>query len=316
MQRYLQGRFGQNALITEFRQATGGRSRQTVLFTLENDAGLPPNLVLQRDHPAGIASSGVANEFPVLQTLARTALKSPRPLLLETSPTPLGAAFIVTERLPGTIAGPDYFNPPSNPPLGLQLAEQLAVLHSVDFSSLEGSLRRALTPGETWAAELNRIEEAFVRLQHWPSINATAAIQWMKRRVHEIGPELSIVHNDTAFHNVLVDGGRITGLLDWELVHIGHPAEDIGYCRPFLTEMNAWDGFIEAYVAAGGKAFSQGVIDYFSLRSQLHLMTLVQRGREMFERRITDDINLAEVGASFMPKLMLRFANVVATVLE
>ncbi|MFN8189952.1 MAG: phosphotransferase [Nocardioidaceae bacterium] len=39
-----------------------------------------------------------------------------------------------------------------------------------------------------------------------------------------------LVHGDLRPHNVLVDGatGCVTGIVDWEFVHAGHPVEDLG----------------------------------------------------------------------------------------
>lgn len=313
---YFQQRCGPAARVTAFRQAIGGRSRQTALLTLEG-TDLPPDLVIQRDHPAGISPQSVADEYPALELIAGSALKSPQPVLLERSRDPLGAPFMVTRQAPGVVAGSDYFDPPKNPALGAQLGAQLALLHAFDAAPLRGSARHTLPPGEGWTDELDRLEQTWQRLAHWPSISATAAFGWMRHHVGAIGDDTAIIHNDAAFHNVLVDDGTITALLDWELVHLGHPAEDLGYCRPFLQEMGAWDAFLDAYVAAGGTAFSPAVIDYFSLRGLLYLMTLFQNGgRRMFESKATDDINLAEVGASFMPKVMLRLANVMAAIME
>ncbi|HET8613768.1 MAG TPA: phosphotransferase family protein [Sphingomonas sp.] len=313
---YFQGKYGGAARVGDFRQATGGRSRQTVLFTLEGQNDLPRDLVIQRDHPAGISPDSVVDSYPVLALLAGTELMSPRPLLVEPSQEPLGAPFMVTTQSRGEIAGPDYFDPPRDPALGMQLAGQLGILHAVDTTPLRGTLRSTIAPDDSWAAELDRLEATWNRFTHWPSIAATASFAWMRAHVDEIGDEAAIIHNDAVFHNILVDEGRITALLDWELVHLGHPAEDLGYCRPFIMRMGDWEEFLDAYVAAGGRRFSRNTIDYFSLRSQLHLMTLFQNGgRRMFEARATDDINLAEVGASFMPKVMLRLSEILSAVI-
>jgi aminoglycoside phosphotransferase (APT) family kinase protein len=104
--------------------------------------------------------------------------------------------------------------------------------------------------------------------------------------------------------------------LDFELVHLGHPAEDLGYCRPFVQEMTEWDKFIDAYVAAGGKRFPADVVDYFSLRGGVHLMTLLQYGRGVFKSGATTDINLAEAAMSFIPKQHNRIARMVEVVLD
>jgi aminoglycoside phosphotransferase (APT) family kinase protein len=316
---YFRRRCGEEAgiRVTRFRQAVGGRSRQTALFRLEGTTGLPRNLVIQRDHPASVNPRGVVQEFPVLQLVADARLKVARPLFLEPSREPLGAPFIVLEQVKGTVAGPDYFNPPATPELALQLAAELARLHRVPFESIAAQMRHSVPAGAEsgWSQELEGIERAWASLRHFPSLAVSAALAWMRGNVDSVRHAFSIVHNDAAFHNILAANGRITALLDWELVHIGHPAEDLGYCRSFVSEMVPWPRFVEAYVKAGGQEFSDRELDYFSLRAIVHLLTLVQYGREMFEIGRTVDVNLAEVGASFVPKLVRRLAAMLETVL-
>ena len=316
LERYLQHRYGENARVTEFRQTVGGRSRQTAVFSLEGTE-LPGKLVVQRDHPASISPNGIARQFPVLQLLSKTRLKVSRPVLLETDRAFLGAPFMIVEAAAGTVAGADYFQPPNVPELACELAEQLAILHSADPTSLLSTLQITTDRADPrgWSIELDALQAAWQKLAHAPSLNVSAAFAWMHAHVHRIGDELSIVHNDAAFHNILVENGHFSSLLDFELVHLGHPAEDLGYCRAFVQEMTDWDGFIDAYVAAGGKRYETDVLDYFSLRGGVHLLTLLQYGRSIFKSGATTDINLVEVATSFIPKQHGRVARMVDIVL-
>jgi Phosphotransferase enzyme family len=62
-----------------------------------------------------------------------------------------------------------------------------------------------------------------------------------------------LVHGDVGFHNMMMRDGRLAAILDWELTHIGDPAEDIGYIRaPLLKPLKPWDKFVATYVAEGG----------------------------------------------------------------
>jgi aminoglycoside phosphotransferase (APT) family kinase protein len=45
-----------------------------------------------------------------------------------------------------------------------------------------------------------------------------------------------LVHADFKPGNILLDGDRITALLDWELAHLGDPLEDLGWVtQPLRT---------------------------------------------------------------------------------
>jgi aminoglycoside phosphotransferase (APT) family kinase protein len=318
VQSYLRSRFANAGIeITGFRQMIGGRSRQTAVFAQTGAPDLPAGLVVQRDHPASINNLGVATQFPVLQHVALSPLRTARPLLLETDRSVLGAPFMLLERAPGHVAGADYFQPPQTPHLAYELAAQLAILHRIDPSGLAGIVPTTVDqPGPAgWTADLDRIEAAWHRFKFAPSLSIAAALAWMHARVTQIGDERAIIHNDAAFHNILVQDGHMSSLLDWELTHLGHPAEDLGYCRYFVQEIADWAVFLQAYEAAGGIRFSRTVIDYFSLRAGIHLMTLLQYGRSMFLAGITTDINLAETATSFVPKQHNRIAAMVQTVI-
>ena len=317
LERYLKTHYGDDARVSNFRQAIGGRSRQTAVFELHGTR-LSNHLVVQRDHPASISRGGVAQQYPVLMLLATTTLKVSRPSLLETDRSVLGAPFMIIEAARGQVAGGDYFRPPAAPELALELAEQLAILHAVDPTSLIGELPSTIdsTDPSGWARELQAIESAWNRFAHAPSLTVAAALAWMRAHVDEVSNDLSIVHNDAAFHNILVDNGHFSSLLDFELVHLGHPAEDLGYCRPFIQEIAEWDDFVDAYIAAGGKRFTPQVVDYFSLRGGVNLLTLLQYGRSIFKSGATTDINLAEAATAFIPKQLGRVARMVEVVLD
>jgi Phosphotransferase enzyme family len=55
-----------------------------------------------------------------------------------------------------------------------------------------------------------------------------ALLAWLEANAPggEAAPRL--LWSDAGPHNMLVDSGRITGLLDWELAHLGDPLEDLG----------------------------------------------------------------------------------------
>ena len=48
-----------------------------------------------------------------------------------------------------------------------------------------------------------------------------------------------LVHADFKPGNILLDGDRITALLDWELAHLGDPLEDLGWVTQPLRTLAA-----------------------------------------------------------------------------
>lgn len=70
------------------------------------------------------------------------------------------------------------------------------------------------------------------------------------------GAPACLVHSDLNPKNVLVDPVtlEVTGVLDWEFAHAGHPATDLGNLLRFDREPAYVEGVLDGYLAAGGTA--------------------------------------------------------------
>ncbi len=304
--------------ITRFKFLPGGRSRQTALFSISGYDGLPEQMVVQRDHPTYFTYS-VTSQFPLLGRLHAAGLRVPRPYLLEAERHWLGAPFMVVERLPGDppVSGMNYFQPPpASPTLAKDLARELALLHRLPVGDAASFLPRTIAEGEDWAADIAKWEESWKAMAHLPSMVFTAAISWMRQHVGCVEAIDVIVHTDPLFHNILAENDLITGLLDWEATAIGHPGEDIGYVKPVIEQIMAWDEFMAAYDAAGGPLMTKEQIDYFTIRSLVRLIIYIMIARETFEAGKTDDPSRPEVGASFLPKLFHRLGVQLCAIMQ
>jgi aminoglycoside phosphotransferase (APT) family kinase protein len=321
LQEYLRRAADEPALMVgAMSNAIGGRSRQTVLFSVSGAPSLPARLVIQRGLPGmakGDAFGGVAVEHAVMKTMHAAGMKVPRPLFLETGDEALGGPFVIVERLPGRVVEADYWRARAPRRIILDLAMQMALLHRQPIGGLAGVLPRARQERghAAWAAELDRFTQEWVRKSHGPAMAMTAALHWLRANLDCVTDREALVHNDMVFHNVLAEGDEITAILDWEQAAIGHPAEDLGYCYPVVSELLPWEDFMAAYAAAGGGQISRREVDFFALRALVRLTVLVQDGRAAFEAGCTNDIVVTGAGAFFIQRLMLRLSRVVNDVL-
>lgn len=303
--------------LVSARQVFGGRSRQTLLFSLQHGDGGRGDYVIQRDNPVAGKPQSVVDEFPLLCKLYAESLKVPKPLLVESDPDWIGAPFMVVEQVPGSVAQIDYFGAPPSQLIVEEFARELAKLHDLDPDTSLGLQSTVSQSGnKAWVEELGRLRESWGASKNWPSICVSAALKWMKDHVDELELTDALVHGDPAFHNVLWDGSNMTALLDWELAHIGHPAEDLGYCRGAVSQVIPWTEFIALYEGAGGHKFSKVTLDYFSLRAIINIMDLIQRIRANIDEGKTMDVGVADLGASFIPKLTHRLSNILVEVLS
>ena len=313
---YLRKRLKSSSLrVGEFRFLPGGRVRQTALFTVTGTNDIPSRLVVQREPATKLTQlRGAAMQYAVLERAFAAGMKVARPVMLEMSPEALGAAFAITEQLPGKspIASMDYWSPPPrSDKLAASLARQFALLHSMPIGDLGNIVDRFVDTGkgQTWLSDVAELEKQWQSLAHAPSMAVSASMAWLRAHVGCVDSVETIVHNDALLHNVLVENDEISAILDWEFAHIGHPYEDLGYVRPVVEQMTDWSTFVEAYVSAGGRRPTAEQVDFFTLRSILKLLIQVLYARSAFETGRTNDPNMAEVGAAFLPRLVDRLAT-------
>ncbi|MDX1694334.1 MAG: phosphotransferase family protein [Ketobacteraceae bacterium] len=113
-----------------------------------------------------------------------------------------------------------------------QLASQcgriLGRIHRIDFNTLTGQL-----DDQSPIKQLDRLE-ALYRSYGRPSAVFEVAFHWLRDHRPKDEP-LSLVHGDFRNGNLVIDGNGIAAVLDWELCHLGHPVEDLGWLC-----VNAW----------------------------------------------------------------------------
>jgi len=191
-------------------------------------------------------------------------------------------------------------------------------MHRVRLHGLETVLQRYVDPakGQTWLSDVAGLEAQLGSALHAPSMAVSAALAWMRAHVGCVDDVETIVHNDALLHNVLAEDDEITVILDFEMAHIGHPFEDLGYVRPVVEQMLPWADFVAVYVEAGGRQPTQEQVDFFTLRSILKLLVQILYVRNAFDAGHVNVAALAEIGASFVPKLISRLADQVNGILH
>jgi len=145
----------------------------------------------------------------------------------------------------------------SGPALAHDIAAAMARIHALD-PALAGPLPLLDAP-----AGLARLDAQFLAAGGDRPIIALG-LAWLAAHLPPPVPPV-VVHGDLRIGNVMVDSGRLTGVLDWELAHLGDGHEDLAYgCMTVwrfgrldrqglgLTDLDDW---ARAYQAAGGEAF-------------------------------------------------------------
>jgi aminoglycoside phosphotransferase (APT) family kinase protein len=256
--------------VTEVRmtQIPGGASRETWLA--EADGG---RWVLRRDPKGRGSLVPLADEYELISRAAAAGVPVPEPLAFEPEGGRFGTAGLLMAHVEGTSVAPRILRKPeyesARGELTAQLGEALARIHSIDPSSLDGVLPRpeadaAVEQIAEWERQLDEIGEPLPAVElglRWLRANAPAPA------------EARLVHGDFRLGNLIVDERGLAAVIDWELAHLGDPAEDIGWLcirswrfgndeQP-VAGVGQLDELIAAYEGAGGAPVDRERVRYW-----------------------------------------------------
>ena len=279
------------AQVADYHVVVGGRSKETILFTAEGLDGLPRNLVMRRDLVAGSLGTRVIDEYELLKVLHASGVAVPEPFVSVETAAEIGTSFLLLEAVSGRTVGEAVF-PPSTVEQTLDAARALARVHMVRTGDVAAmpSVGRTTRPHSELLADVETLETLWSEHARSPSATIEAVFSWMKAHAPEIRETRCLVHGDYNFHNLLYEGDRLTAVLDWELTHIGHPGEDLGYIKQCVEMVASWDDFMAAYNEAGGCDVSRNEVHFFMLFSQLRLVSYIFRARTLLETGQSDSI--------------------------
>jgi aminoglycoside phosphotransferase (APT) family kinase protein len=174
----------------------------------------------------------VLREAAVHAALVQAGFPAPRVLLHEAELATLGLPFLVMERLPGETmwsatakAGPFAFLA-----VPRQLAELHVRLHRVSGEALRESARALGVDPAVMSvqADLERLRRRIVR----EGLTALVpAADWLLGHLPVPAQAEVICHADFHPLNIMMDGGRVSGVIDWANVVIGEPAYDVAALR-------------------------------------------------------------------------------------
>ncbi|UCG70923.1 MAG: phosphotransferase family protein [Thermoplasmata archaeon] len=253
--------------ITEVERVGEGNQREMYYFTTVEGKGkisYRQPLVLRLYDGEG-ARYDAEYEYNVIKKLGRGKLPVPEVFALEMDATHLGKPFVIMERIQGEnmlaavmrTMDLEFSNLSIRNlmPWVSKLAELLVTIHSLDWRAL------GLDFMDHDQGNYNLVND-FIR---WPFIGGPARrypkfrelCDWILVRSKEvICSEPVLLHMDFHPQNVMVDGNRITAVIDWGEARIGDATIDVTWaslivailCIPGLDK-----AFIEEYRQKSGR---------------------------------------------------------------
>ncbi len=220
-------RFGEGARLVGLERLSGGASQELWSFDVEARGDRLP-LILRRN-PGGLVqregAAGMETEARLIE-LARGA-GAPAPAVVHVCQPDdgLGHGYVM-ERIAGeTIARRilrDDAYAAARPRLARQLGEAAARIHAVDVAAA-GPLR-TVTPQSSLDGSY-----AGYRAHATPRPVVEWAFRWLREHQPPPPRRETVVHGDMRTGNIIVGPEGLRAVLDWEVVHLGDPMEDLGW---------------------------------------------------------------------------------------
>jgi aminoglycoside phosphotransferase (APT) family kinase protein len=304
----LRRHFGSAWAIAELARVSYGASQETWSFAAVKGAEQRP-LILRRPPPidpevgelARLMSPGREHEVAALRVLHKAGLAVPE-VFFELAPEDgLGPGFVMA-RLSGLANTLQILKDPDSGPDHTELAAAIGdfrgQMDAVPTEELS-ALRRQ--DAATMIADLQEILDGLdivhPGVEYWFS--------WLAEHMPAPSP-LKLAHGDYRLANFMVDRDGLTGVFDWELVHLGESGQDLGWVtirswrfnRPDLPAagLAPREVLYDAYRAAGGRDFDGDEIRFWEVLANVKWAVVCLYQGALFVRGIVPGLEFGAIG--------------------
>jgi aminoglycoside phosphotransferase (APT) family kinase protein len=226
---------------------------ETWVFGLELRRA-PPELagpLVLRLFPSEVDPEQARFEQVVQNTVASLGYPAPRVPHVCADVAVLGGTFLIMERIPGGMMLDSLFDG-SNPLLHAPrliaealsrmprtLADEQLRLHALDARPLQRALEAAGTPPRLYRVD-GRLQELQERIDAAGLEGLRSGLDWLRAQRPPEPAEPVVCHCDFLPPNLMLEGGRLAGVIDWSHATLADPAWDVANTRLRLA-MNPFE---------------------------------------------------------------------------
>jgi aminoglycoside phosphotransferase (APT) family kinase protein len=299
----LQAVLGVDIAVENLHPLTGGASRTTWAF--DAVTGERRRSLILRTGPPDDVHAGMELEAAAQRAAAAAGAPVPHIVVADDSAGALGNPFLICDAIAGetivrriqrTLDKDGGATGRSR--LLRQCAAALAAIHRAD-PGLPGISDQDQMAG--WREQLDTIGDT------------TATFEWAFRWLEANRPPKSepspprLVHGDFRMGNLIVDGGGLAAVLDWELVHIGEVYEDLAwFCirawrfgAPLSLAaggLGSIEDFLHCYEEAGGAAVDRATLHWWLVQATLRWGIICRYQAERHLSGQAPSVELATIG--------------------
>ena len=258
------------ASIEALTRLSGGASKETWSFDAVGADGTRTGLILRRDPPGRPGEPGAVDREAAAISLAHGAGLPVPEMLLCSDGRRLGTAGMVMRRVDGETIARRILRDDE-----YALARSVLVGQLGQFAAAAACARTCPCPSPSlirWPACATQLDAFDQASQVFELALAELAASPPPVR------EPVLVHGDFRLGNLIVGPEGLRAVLDWELTHLGNPAEDLGWlcvkawrfgARAPVAGLGRREDLLAAYRAAGGADISLAELRWWEILGTL-----------------------------------------------
>lgn len=236
----------ENLVISAFSVPDAGASNETLLFDAawEQGGASHRRALVARLQPSGpglFPEYELDKQYRAMELLAGTDVPVPKLAGYEADSTVLGTPFYLMERIEGRVIkeNPPYYmegwfaelKPEQRAEIWRSGIRAAAQVNRQDWRALGFQW---LDQPALGATPLQQQLAYYRRFLGWtekrgrPYPKLRAALAWLEAH-QPVDEPVALCWGDAKAANLLIGGDRVVGVLDWELVHLGNPVDDLAW---------------------------------------------------------------------------------------
>lgn len=302
LQAVLRPYLGDDVVVANLRLLTGGASRMTYAFEAVTETQRRPLILRAAPLEGSEHFAGMELEAAAQAAAAESGAPVPHIVVASDSAAALGNPFLICDEIAGeTIVRriqrhlDDPHSEGARARLLAQCGQALAAIH------------RARTDA-AGLAEQDSLADCRQRIDDMG--DTTATFEWAFRWLQAHRPAATpprLVHGDFRMGNLIVDGGTLAAVLDWELVHIGDIHEDLAWfcirawrfgapADSAAGGLGSIDDLVGAYERAGGAAVDRAALHWWMVLGTLRWGMICRYQAQRHLTGQTRSVELAAIG--------------------
>jgi len=201
--------------------ASLGAQRRSIFLDIK-ESGTTTKAVAQIAG-VGVDTHSVENEARLLRAAEAAGVVVPHILAVDSASGTIISEHVEGESIPRRILRLVEAHPRLRSGLTADCGRALSQIHQIptgDFADLQN-----LGDPTHYADEMETLLESLAT----PHPTFRLGVRWLRENARNFEAEAVVVHGDFRLGNFLASESGLTAVLDWELVHLGDPMEDLAW---------------------------------------------------------------------------------------